>query len=471
MTLWDKRLGLILGLAFFIFACEEPGEIGLDINPENGAFVAIFNEIPIKSTIIEYEDILSDNSTRIDKSIPINNGFQSVTGAGRLLTGNIITEDFGELQAKGFTSLYLGSVDSNLKESYVFDSLIISVRMNYLYGDRDKFVGNKRIYVHELEEEMNLDSLYLTKNSTAYSIDPLGEFNFSVLDSSRIDTVFTTRLSDELGQRFLDRAKVDTMNNLEFREFFNGIAFVSDEANEVLIGIIPESQSTFVRLYYHDAGDTSSTSFVYPMVGWISDTLRNPPSTDTYIYNKNISKYYNHISLDKSGTPIAGIPDFYEDFETDNGLTYMQGSAGIFTKLNMGSYLSFLDTIDHLVINRAELVMPVENYDDYLSPPNPLDVYISDQNNKFIKLDVSSTDFIYATIDSRLQYIEDTVTNENIFVGEVTDYIQNLTSGISTDSLLLIGQASLWNSVTSVNQLITRKDEITLRVYYSTVTK
>lgn len=456
MTLWDRRLGLIFGLAFFIFACEEPGEIGLDINPENGAFIARYDEISIKSTIIEYEDILSDNSTRI-------NFDDQSTGNGRLLTGNYSNQDFGSFHSKGFTSIYPLIPKIGPPENYVFDSLVFKVKVDYIYGEDVNYLGNKKIFVHELEEEIILDSLYLTKNATPYLPEPVGEFNFDIssynTDSAQVDTVFTTRLSDDLGQRFMDQIKVDTMtfkDNLEFRKFFNGIALVSDDANEVVTGIHAESSYTYIRLYYHESNDTISYTFDFIIRG------RNPEGI-------NITKYYNNITLDKSGTPIEGIVDFHTDFETDNGLSYIHGSAGIFTKLNMGSYFNFLDTIDHLVINRAELVIPVESYNDHLAPPNPLDVYVSDQDNKFIKFDVSATDFVYATANSRLVFAKDSIENTGFFVGEMTDYVQGLSNGTITDSLLLIGQSSLWNSVINVNQFITTKDGIFLRVYYSTL--
>ncbi len=453
MTLWDRRFWPILGLAFFIFACEEPGEIGLDLNPENGTFIAKYDEIPIASTIIEYEDIFSDNSLRIGV-------LDQSTGNGRLITGNYSNQDFGSFQSKGFTSVYLSAPKFQPRESFVLDSMILSVKVDFVYGEKGKFIGNKKIYVHELEEELTLDSIYLTKNSTPYSTDPIGEFNLDIssLDSAWVDTVFTARLNDEFGQRFLDKAKADTMtfeDNDEFRKFFDGIALVSDEANEVVAGIHAENISTYMRLYFHDEIDT--TYFTFILQGWSNEGF-------------NITKYYNNMSLDKSGTPIEGISDFHTDFETDNGLSYIHGSAGIFTKLNMGSYMNFLDTIDHLVINRAELVIPVENYNDYLLPPNALDLYIADQNNKFIPLvDASGTEFIFATTNSRLVFTKDSLENNGFFVGEVTDYIQNLSNGTITDSLLLVGQSSLWNSVIYINQLITTKDEISLKVYYSTL--
>ncbi len=449
MTLWDRRFGLILGLAFFTFACEDPGEIGLELNPENGDFVARYEEISIQTSIIEHEDILSDNSTRIDEFT------QRPTGSGRLLAGNYITQDFGKIQSKGFTSLYLSKSGFNPGESFIFDSLVLSIRVDYLYGQN--FTGNKKIYIHELAEEINLDSIYLTKNSTPYLNDPVGEFNLdiSIYDTVRVDTVYSARLADELGMRFMEKARTDTLtysNNVEFRKFFNGFAIVPEQSNEVIVGIHAESQSTFARLYIHDAVDTTFFDFILQ-------------GLDTAGFN--VTKYYNNITLDKSGTPIEGIPGYNTDFETNNGLTYAQAATGIFTKLNIGSYLNFLDTIDHLVINRAELVIPVENYADFLTPPGSLDLYITGEDNNFVEVYDSLTMGITFATTGRLTFAKDPSENKGQYIGNVTNYIQNLTSGATTDTLLLIGQINLWKSILSVDQFVSPKDQIKLNVYYS----
>lgn len=451
MTLWDRRFWLVVGLAFFIFACEEPGEIGLELNPENGVFVAKYDEIPINTSVIQYENILSDNSTRID------NLNQSPISGGRLLTGNYSTTDFGEFQSKGFTSIYLSKSGFTPDDEFIFDSLVLSIKVDYLYGDN--FAGNKRIYVHELAEEIKIDSLYLTKNSTSYIEQPIGEFNIdiSAYDSTRVDTVYTTRLSDELGMRFLDKAITDTLvfnNNMAFREFFDGIALISEDGNNVIAGIPAESQSTFMRLYIHDAVDTTFFSFIFQ--GW-----------DTAGYN--ITRYYNNITLNRTGTPIEGIPDYHTEYQTNNELSYLQASAGIFTKLNLKPYLNFLDTINHLVINRAELVIPVKNYNDFFEPPSSLDLYVTDENNKFIEIyDSARLSISYATV-GRIIYAKEKSENKGQFIGNITSYIQSLASGTSSDSLLLIGQTNLWNSVSIVNQFTTVKDDIVLRIYYSTL--
>ena len=72
----------------------------------------------------------------------------------------------------------------------------------------------------------------------------------------------------------------------------------------------------------------------------------------------------------------------------------------------------------------------------------------------------------YAAI-GRMTFTKDESENKGQFVGNVTNYIQNLTSGAMTDTLLLIGQINLSKSILSVDQLIADKDQIELKVYYS----
>ena len=447
MTLWVRKCGLISMLALSIFACEDPGEIGLDLNPENGVFVAKYQEISLENFVILYEDVLSDNATRIDS-------FQNVSSGGRLLTGSFENESFGKIESTGYTGLYLGSVGFT-DDEYIYDSLVFNTRIDYVYGSN--LTGAKKIFVHELADSLKLDTLYLTRNTTTYKETPVGEFNFdfSGLDTVWIDTLLTTKLSDELGIRFLQEAKDNEKtfsNNREFRKFFNGFAFVSDESNNIITGILPESRETYLRLHVHNTEDTTSLDFIFQDL----DTV-----------DLNSTKYYNNIKLNRTGSPLAGIPDFYTDFQTDNNLTYIQASAGIYTKISLQPFLNFIDTIEHLVINRAEIELPVQLYDKGTPPSSGLDMYLIDENNRFVENFVPNRPHSIFTTAGRLTFSRKANENEGSFLGVFTQYIQDITSGDSKDIFLMLGQPNMWNSVITVDQSILKKDEIKLKVYYS----
>lgn len=454
MTLWVKKPGLILGLALLTFACEDPGEIGLDLNPENGAFVARFQEFNLDNSVLLYDEILSDNTTRIDSS----DNYQS---GGRLLSGVYSTPDFGKLQSKAFAGLYLAPETfgfSDQEGDYVLDSLVLRMKVDYLYGK--ELTGQKSISIHELSDSLEVERKYFTKSSTSYSQDPLGEFSFdfSSFDTVKVDTVISARLSDELGLRFLKEAEENDssyLNNNLFREFFHGLAYVSAESNDLLIGMVPESRGSYLRLYYHSSeADSLFEDFMF----FDLDSLPG-----------NKTKYYNNITLDRTGSPIEGISDYYTEFETDNEHSYLQASAGVFTKLNMDKYEQFLDTIGFLVINRAEIEIPVLEYADKITPSSTLEMYAVDENNRFIEEYVNGRpNPVYRIVpEGKLSFRKDSDANKGIYVADVTSYIQQIAIDEDLETELLLGQPGLWNSILSVNQSVIKKDSISLKVYYS----
>ena len=90
MILWVKRLGLIAGLAFFIFACEETGEIGINLDPERGGFVAKYVEIPLNVSVIQVDTLLTSNRERV-------------------LISRVEDPDFGFVKTNAFSRLYLSN--------------------------------------------------------------------------------------------------------------------------------------------------------------------------------------------------------------------------------------------------------------------------------------------------------------------------------------------------------------------------
>ena len=464
MTLWDRKAGLILGLALLTFACEEPGEIGLEINPENGSFVARYFEIQLDNSIIQQEDVLSSNLARIIFDDPSNPN-QLPTSDGRLLVGGYNTPEFGAFKSTSFSNMYFTRFGFN-SIGFTFDSITFHVRVNYIYGN--DFMGNKRIAVHELSDELDLDSLYLTKNSTSYIPEPIGEFNFSVseFDTIFIDTVYSTRLSDDFGLKLFDKAGEDSVtffDNRVFREFFKGIALVPEETNGMVAGIHAEGQSTFMRMYVHNATDTTFLDFTVD--GFTQDTTI--AGTDTTFQIVNLTRYYNNITLDKSGSAIAGIPGYYTDFQTDDEFSYIQASSGVFTKLDFSNYFEFLDTVPNLIINRAELILPVKTYQDYLQPSISFSLYLTDESNKF--LEVQTAQMVTYLTFGGLTYSGFPDEQRGQYVGNVTEYIQGITIGDIENTQILVGQPSLDNSILSVNQTLLEKHNILLRVYYSSL--
>jgi hypothetical protein len=457
-TLSARTHWLIIGLVFSLFACEDPGEIGLNINPENGVFVARYVEIPIESKVVQHRDIISDNTTRIDRT-RTKRPVDEVTIEGRFLVGKMTTPETGEMRSTAYTGLYLNSIGftgvDDANNAYTFDSLKMFARVEYYSGSN--LSSSQKIRIHELLDSLIIDSLYLTRSEQAYNAQVLGTFDMDLtsFDSTVVDTVYSVRLADELGQRFMDEVQRDTMafsSNPEFRKFFYGFAFVPDESNDVIAGIHAESNSTFVRMYFHSALDTTSLDFIFDNG-----------------YNEQgdlLNKYFNRITLNKSGTPVDVITDYYREYETNDAYSYIQGSSGILTKLDMSAFFQLQDTVASLVINRAELTVPVKAFQPTLVPSTSLDLYLTDDSNRFISsTDTLTSKLFYQTVGSIGITVEN--TSDYSYAGNVTSYVQGLADGTIEEDAVLLAQQALWNSVLSVNQSVVEKDRFLLKVYYS----
>src|SRR5690606_4092582 len=112
MNLLDRSLGLVIFLAFSIFSCEEPNEIGLSLNPDDKIGV-YFVELPIESSMA-YVDSFNTSSGNI-----IYSGVQSVP-------------EFGSTEATAYTQVAWTS--TAIKAGAVFDSITFSLDPSVFYG-------------------------------------------------------------------------------------------------------------------------------------------------------------------------------------------------------------------------------------------------------------------------------------------------------------------------------------------------
>jgi hypothetical protein len=338
------------------------------------------------------------------------------------------------------------------------DSIVLFLNAFSIYGD--DFSQPFGVQVHEVAEEME-DTAHYAGDYTPYMPEAIGSaiFNVSAFDTTRIDTTFRMRLADSFGQRILDRAKVDTTtfnDNDAFTDFIKGIAMVPDAANAAVLGIrvIADGQPrSFARLYYHNNEDTSSYGFSF---------------LDFKTGTENRTLYYHYVDQDKSGTPLAGLEDNYTEYDAGNGQFYMQGVTGIMTKFSFQPLLNFIDTIDHLAVNRAELVFEVNEYPNYLLPPTAVELYIANSDNRLIGPlpDLNQNN----RPPLQLRFRRDNEDNEGYYTTNLTFFAQDLISGISTDSVLMatpsLNEGSYFYRL---NRMTGSNDKVKLKLFYSTL--
>jgi hypothetical protein len=373
MNLSAKSLGRLamLAVALFFFSCEDESSF-LGFKNSNKKFDVSYVEIPLESSLLLIDSVITDNS-----------------GVGTQSIGRYIDPVLGTVQAETFLQLYPAStskIDTDDKTN-VYDSVTLQVRSNfYSYG----FTGTQtlKFSVHEIEGDSLdrfLSKRYYYNNRIEYSAQALGEIeirvnNDSLAKQQKLTTgqdtlLIRSKLDDNFGARLFNLALNDpgsTLSDLKkFIQEIKGLAIIPSEGNGIL-GLSPQSTLSKVIVHYHtvEAGLPLERSF-------------------NFTSSKAASPHFTNYTTDRSATELASLIEPYTDFSPTSGLRVVQSGSPVITKLDLKD-LYAIDTIDNVIINSAELIIS-----DVLSPSGLnlhsfLTLRILNDNNLFANYRVRS---------------------------------------------------------------------------------
>ena len=424
MNLLDKKLRLILILASFLISCEDedPNEIGTELDPNQD------------NVVVKFAEIIVDNSvTYIDSIV--------TTNTGRLLVGRYNDPEFGLIEAEAYTELIPDFVQT-IADSARLDSAILDLKYSYFFGQ--DFELQQTISVHALTDNLSLFN-HFSSVKLEFLADSMGQATFQVFPEE--DTLVSIPLSTGLGINtalsiFNIVRKTDFISQIAFANEYSGIALVGSEENNTMLGFNPsESQ---LKLYFSLPGDTIASIYTLTMGA------------------QGIS--YHSIIGERSGTQISELNQFYLEVTPQDSSMYLQSGTGILPKLDFQSYLNFLDTIDNIIINRAELqIGPINPFEVYQTPPITLFFAATDSTNVTFK----DPDLRINQELVRGQYFLEYNESERIYLGRITSLIRFFTDGNSETTQLLLAPSPLENAGT-VNRLVTPNSSVKLKIFYTT---
>ena len=426
MTLLAKNsMGLILVLALFFYACEDPNGIGLELKGDPDRIGAFYKEIELETSLI-------------------NNDSLFTLSVVRLLSGKTYNPDYGEMMAAGYTQFGFSSAELNIPDSATYDSLVLEIVNDYSFGTG--ILTNQRFTIHELTEDLYDTAAYFSFSSAAFDPLPLAAGDF--LLPERSDTILSFRMEDAFGQRLFEAAKdtnvVDPSEVKTLLQLFKGLAIISDEANNSIMGINVLNDSTALRLYYTYDDSTYNYPFGFKAVA-----------------------NFNQFLTNRTGTPLQGIEDIhYQDFIPENDKAYIQSGANLVSKIDFGPLMSFFDTIDYVNINLGSIDITIDEPLQNERPPSSLSFYYTNEDNKRIQAsggyigirDETSGDLL------RAGFVEDELN----YQGTITLFLDNLIKGYISETAVLMYPPD-FGLINSVNQLIISPGNVKLKIYYSRV--
>lgn len=274
------------------------------------------------------------------------------------------------------------------------------------------------------------------------------------------------RLPDSLGKKWFNyalsrdirfQAGAQGAPDGNFVNFFKGLTIVPGNTNGAVVSFDPKY--SHIRLYYRA-----------PVNGTIVTQYKEFPITLPSI-NPSL---FNHISVDRTGTPFQGIKPFVAiPSEKTNNLSYVQAGTGLMTRVEFPYLHTFITNHPGLVINRAELqVLTGYNTVTSATPTPPAMVlYLTDRTN--IPFSVLNQDFS-AQPQVSYFYTNPAVTQIGFykyFLVQYTGALLNSTDYTGTALLMGFPETAMDNSVQRValgNQL-NNASRIRLRIYYSKI--
>jgi hypothetical protein len=367
MNLWAKHIGqlVVFAVALFFLSCQDEASLLGYKNP-NTKFQVNYIEIPIESSILLLDSQRTSN-------------FIFEGESNRLLVGQYIDDRFGSVSATGYTQFFTNTF-AKLPADAIYDSITLHLHFdNYTYGSRDS-TTQQGISIYELDEAIvNANRpYYFNRSEVQIKPVPLATKTFIINprifeDSKKGSDTINIPLDPLFGQRIFENAVrfrdgttvADSMfvKFNEFSEVFKGLAIKSDNADK-LVGFNVASAASFMTVIYHTGSDTTKR---FLNLGFF-------PLTS-----------FSQIESDRSGTSLAGLNQYYQDFNPAEDLRYIQSGTGIYTKLDFGKFFEFADTVPNIVINSAQLTVGSVEASVY-APPSSLALYLLKDDNQVKKL-------------------------------------------------------------------------------------
>ena len=427
MNLLGRRFkaGLIVLWALFLFQCEDPNEIGLNLRADSDKVGAFYTEIEIPSSVIGIDSILTSSSAR-------------------LLAGNYMNPDLGKITASGYTQFSFGETRLNIPEEAIYDSVYLYLNVDYTYGPG---IRDEQFFsVHELTEDLIDTAAYFAFSEIAYADEPIGAggFYFPVDD----DTTIFYRINDNFGNSLFEASKdtliIDPNDESTLNELFKGFAFIADPLNNSLIRYNQQSDESSLSLFYHKPGDTVSTAYRFKFFDVAN---------------------FNRIIPDRTGTPLEGIEDQpFTEFMPDDNRTYLQSGGVLIPKLNLTPIITFFDTISNVAFNRVIIEIMINDPDFNENPPSQLTLYYTDENNRRIR---SGAEFLGLRVEGSSDLVRTPFNEEDkTYSAPATLYTGEMIPGIIPYNQLLLYPPEFGIALT-INHFKVDPGNIKAKIYYT----
>jgi hypothetical protein len=339
--------------------------VSCDSDKDVGEFVVGADYLAIKNKVISIDTVTVDVSIiKLDSLV--------TSSESRILVGNYDDPLFGKVKADSYfqvstTEFNLYSQNSDTDATgYVFDSIAMILKYDdYYYADTTKV---QTLSIHRILKKIKPnvnDASFYNNSSLNYDDESLGALTYRPKPIGK-DSI-NIKLNNDFGLELFNKFKSNEITSYEeFTDYLKGFMITSGSNSST--SVIGFNLLSEVRLYYSKGTAATGESYI----------------KDFTILD--VSKQFNAISSDRTGTLIQDLPlskmKLSSVYTGNKG--FIQSGTGIVCRVDFPNIKQLKYLSDKGAIVDAKLIMkPVKNsYSKMFPLPEKLSVYVVDKLNR-----------------------------------------------------------------------------------------
>lgn len=351
-----NRLYYFLTGAFIFFAalvsCTSDSDPNSGIIPTTDSLLLRFTDTTTLVAFIEKDSTLRTDATE------------------RVLLGSYYDPIFGKTTSSFYSTFTIAQSFSDSTSTVVVDSVVLTMRYDGGYGDLSKFTGYQILQVFEVTEDIPIPPTigYNSNTSFTYNPIPIATYGYApqFFSAGTEPAAIRIKINPSFANRFLGATVINSIN---IRDYIKGIYVRIDPAVTNM-----QSSGQGGIAYFKLNSDVSHLNIHYHLAG-NPGTLKLPMGTTS---NRRINIFTHDASISSPAYSLAYTdPAFWTKLnDSTNTIAsdklYIQTMEGTRVKVKMPYLKNYLDS-GKIIINRAELVIPIDNTQDiqlYALPGN-----------------------------------------------------------------------------------------------------
>jgi len=210
------------------------------------------------------------------------------SGTGVSLVGTYSDTLSGTINAYSYFAIGAPAVKS-ITSKVVFDSLCLVLKPNRYYLGDTTSAFHLNVYALTRQLDLGTNSAFYNTTVFPFQSTPLASWTGRIYPN-RNDSVLI-RLPDQMGINWLNaiinNPSTISTDNAFINNYLPGLV-IKGWNNQFIVGFAAKDSSTYIRMYYHNQTDA-----------------KTPLYNDFQITQTGLQ--FNHVDVDKSQTPFAGI--------------------------------------------------------------------------------------------------------------------------------------------------------------------